>query len=101
MATYIIPLPLFQKVSFQYLKIIIHLEMGFCIYCNKNVYSNTTCPKCYRTVPKSTPSKTDNLSSRVTALFPEEKRLNQKSNTDKWQDTYVEKMRSLLMNGYI
>lgn len=61
--------------------------MGFCIYCNKNVYGSSTCPKCYRTIPVSnnTASKS-NGPSRVTSMFPDQKRLNQ-TNTDKWQDT--------------
>ncbi|KAG2195235.1 hypothetical protein INT47_007964 [Mucor saturninus] len=65
--------------------------MGFCIYCNKNVYGSSTCPKCYRTIPVSnnTASKNDGP-SRVTAMFPDQKRLNQ-TNTDKWQDTYSKK----------
>lgn len=63
--------------------------MAICKYCNKNVYGSTTCPKCYRTVPASNTAsnKNDTVSSRVTALFPEEGRLKQKSSIDKWQDT--------------
>jgi hypothetical protein len=61
--------------------------MGFCIYCNQNVYSNSTCPKCYRTIPNNNAlNKNDSVSSRVTAMFPEQKILKQ-TNTDKWQDT--------------
>ncbi|CEI92912.1 hypothetical protein RMCBS344292_07159 [Rhizopus microsporus] len=55
--------------------------MGFCTYCNQNVYSNTTCPKCYRSL------SSDN-SSRINSLFNTQRRL---STTDKWQDTYSKK----------
>ncbi|KAI8072123.1 hypothetical protein BDF21DRAFT_465502 [Thamnidium elegans] len=59
--------------------------MGFCIYCNKNVYSSTSCPKCFRTI-----SNTSKAESRVTAMFPDQKRLNQ-TNADKWQTMYSKK----------
>lgn len=54
--------------------------MGFCIYCNQNVPSDTSCPKCYRTITSKTERKP------FGSIFTAQKKVNQ---TDKWQDTYV------------
>ncbi|OAD02690.1 hypothetical protein MUCCIDRAFT_92236 [Mucor lusitanicus CBS 277.49] len=76
--------------------------MSFCIYCNQNVYTNTsTCPKCYRTIQSTSTSTATTTSSKRTteasssllakaAMFPSQRRLSQ-ANTDKWQDTYGKK----------
>ncbi|KAI8980256.1 hypothetical protein BDB01DRAFT_237255 [Pilobolus umbonatus] len=56
--------------------------MGFCIHCNKNVYS-TKCPHCFK------PVSTD-LSSRAMTMFQDQKMLSHRSR-DKWQDTYSKK----------
>ncbi|KAI8080104.1 uncharacterized protein B0P05DRAFT_539996 [Gilbertella persicaria] len=63
--------------------------MGFCIYCNQNVYSNTTCPKCYRTMSKSAMTTSTSTNTRASP-FLTQKILSQ-TNTDKWQDTYGKK----------
>lgn len=75
--------------------------MTFCIYCNQNVYTNTsTCPKCYRTIQNTTNNKkpTEASSSLLAkaAMFPNQARLSQ-ANTDKWQDTYGKK--AIFNNG--
>ncbi|EPB87369.1 hypothetical protein HMPREF1544_05795 [Mucor circinelloides 1006PhL] len=75
--------------------------MSFCIYCNQNVYTNTsTCPKCYRTIQSASTSTSTTTAKRTTeasssllakaAMFPSQRRLSQ-ANTDKWQDTYGKK----------